>query len=1501
MQKFGALLISIVAGFGVVATLLVSDALRTDARRGWEKEATNAAASLSGTLLTWLEESYAPISGLAALAENSERLTEAEFLNAFGSLEARATAFFLEAAALVEPVPGSDVEDWRIKFSTDTGGSLASGIRLAERPSIRDAVRVSMERFGEFVQSTPIDGGDNGRAVSPVALSTSTETGDVIIVGLVDYGALVRGLYQLRVPNGAAVSVTGRFRMPSGPGPVHQMIKQRIVTPLHSVPTRIVTASTELVITWDFDAGFLDGPPQDLARVALVSGLAGSAVITLLLTVLLRQNRFVMRRVDEATRELGKKEAQLSTALQNMPSGIIMIDEDLTIQAFNRRYVELYELPEGLLRIGGSLKDMIRLRAERGDYGAGDREQLIRDRLSGYDDGKLQVAENRVPGGRTLELVRNPRDGGGIVAVCTDITKRKQAEAVLIDQRRSAQLLHEISVAAHEVDNLDAAYQVCLDKVGDHMGWPIGHIYLVSEEDPDALVSSGVWHLSDENRFAAFRELTENPTWELSAGMHDGVLKSGEPAWIKDVTNNSKFFRAQVAKQCGVNTVFAFPVVSESGVIAVMEFFAEEIIEPDERTLAVLANVGNQLGSIVLRKRAEQAVAAKEAQLRIALNSMTDGIYVIDNDMNYVLFNEHYRQFVDLSSEAIRAGGPVERALREHAARGDYGDGEVDDLIGERLRVLADDQVVEREMSINNGERIVELRKAPMDGGGAVVVISDVTARRRAERELAHKEAQLSLALDTMTDGIWVIDPDMRFSLFNERYRELMGLPAEVLYAGAKVRDVVLHLARSGAWGDGDPEELVARRMAALADDQEVISETQTIDGRFLETRKAPRPDGSAVGLVTDITERKLAEQELATKEAQLRMAMDNMPGAMFVVDEDLKLVLMNDAYAECYGNPDGLIVPGGSIRDILKSEIKRGILSGEGTPEEVLEQRIQSYHPESTMTFEDRTPDGRYIQLTRTPAPGGHTVSVVVDITDLKLAEQAAEESREILQALADNIPEFLSMRDQDGKFIFVNNEFEKWAGAQRRDIIGKTVHDIYPEAHATWVEAQDRECRESQEVLTREMVRDFADGQTRTVINTRFPVISSSGKLLGSGNVNHDITERVRTEATARRLREAMEVFNDSIILYDEDEHVVFTNDRYHELYPNSPPKDEITGYTQEQLLRRSLETGQIDDPLAEADPESWLTIRLEERRRDKYKTGDTQHSNGRTHFYRHLPTTDGGLIVAHTDITERKQAEEDIRRAHELITDSIDYASNIQRSALPDDDIMRQTLGDHFVIWKPCDRVGGDIYWHRRWGEGDLIILADCTGHGVPGAFMTLIAGGALDRALAEVPAGDCAGLIQRMHQLVQQLLGQDRGEGYADDGLEIGVCYLPRAHGQLRFAGANISLYIQENGSVRELKGDRKEIGYRRLPSDAEFTNHAVETRSGMAIIMTTDGLPTQVGEQTRLPFGKRGFRQLLEQLDGIPMASRGDDILAALNDHMGTRAQRDDISLIGFEF
>jgi serine phosphatase RsbU (regulator of sigma subunit) len=260
---------------------------------------------------------------------------------------------------------------------------------------------------------------------------------------------------------------------------------------------------------------------------------------------------------------------------------------------------------------------------------------------------------------------------------------------------------------------------------------------------------------------------------------------------------------------------------------------------------------------------------------------------------------------------------------------------------------------------------------------------------------------------------------------------------------------------------------------------------------------------------------------------------------------------------------------------------------------------------------------------------------------------------------------------------------------------------------------------------------------------------------------------------------------------------------------------------------------------------------------------------------------------------------KSQEGLAKAYDIISSSIDYASNIQHSILPHDDSFSTIFEDYFVIWEPRDRVGGDVYWNRIWGDGVLVILADSTGHGVPGAFMTLIATGGLDRALEEVEPGEVGQLVQRMHQFVQLSLGQHTAGGKSNDGLELGACYLYNDMTQMVFVGARFSLFTLNGAQIEEIKGDKKGIGYRNIRYDQKYTPYTIDLHPGLTIYLTTDGLIDQVGGVRYRMFGKKRFKELILTLRGTELSEQKSEILEALENYQGDETRRDDVSLIGF--
>ena len=262
---------------------------------------------------------------------------------------------------------------------------------------------------------------------------------------------------------------------------------------------------------------------------------------------------------------------------------------------------------------------------------------------------------------------------------------------------------------------------------------------------------------------------------------------------------------------------------------------------------------------------------------------------------------------------------------------------------------------------------------------------------------------------------------------------------------------------------------------------------------------------------------------------------------------------------------------------------------------------------------------------------------------------------------------------------------------------------------------------------------------------------------------------------------------------------------------------------------------------------------------------------------------------------DLSNRQLAE-----SNRQIMDSIRFARLIQASILPEEVEIRRHVEDFFALYRPRDIVGGDFYYFRPAAQGCFLAVADCTGHGVPGAFMTMTAKAVLDRVLDEAQQTDPAAILKDYNRLMRDTLHHEKhGVAAIDNGLEIGLCLLAPAEGQLVFAGAKIDLFVETAGSVETIVGDKQAIGYRRSDVDFAYNSHILPLREGTTVYLTSDGLLDQAGEQKGWGFGKKRLNELLSSVAERPAAERKAAIAAELARYQGDTPQRDDITIIGF--
>jgi len=303
---------------------------------------------------------------------------------------------------------------------------------------------------------------------------------------------------------------------------------------------------------------------------------------------------------------------------------------------------------------------------------------------------------------------------------------------------------------------------------------------------------------------------------------------------------------------------------------------------------------------ISARKKAEKALAEKERQLRTALNNMTDGIFALDKDLRLTLFNNRYFEFINLPASIATIGMPFENVVRIAASRGDYGPGEIEEQMQNRLAFFRSPDRDNTEITVDNGRRILEYRKAPLAAGGAVIVVSDITERRRAESEIGLKEAQLSAALESMSAGIMLIDKQFKVQLFNDAASTLYQFPKDIVRVGTPLQALIRIRAERGDFGDGRPDELAKARFEGFQRGELGRFIDTVPGGRTLDVFRAVTPDDDIVVVFHDITDRVRSEEKLRENEAQLTQNITDLVVAQdFLEKQSHELAELAEKLAE--------------------------------------------------------------------------------------------------------------------------------------------------------------------------------------------------------------------------------------------------------------------------------------------------------------------------------------------------------------------------------------------------------------------------------------------------------------------------------------------------------------------------------------------------------------------------------------------------------------------------
>jgi PAS domain S-box-containing protein len=676
------------------------------------------------------------------------------------------------------------------------------------------------------------------------------------------------------------------------------------------------------------------------------------------------------------------KSAILGMALEHMDQGISVVDADLNVVAFNRRFLELLDFPADQFKPGDHFEAFIRYNARRGEYGAGDVDRQVSERVALAKRFEPHVFERSRPNGSVIEVRGTPMPGGGFVTTYTDVTERRRAEDALRWAEREFRDLFEHAPVGIYRSTAEGRFILANPAFARMLGY----------DSPQNVIDS----IDDiATQFYVDPTLRSKlvPVWSRGGGMEglesEVQRKDGSKIWIAEC------FRA---------------VFDEHGAVVYYEGFVEDITE---------------------RKRAEQAQRESDGRLRAIADHSPAVICLKDLDGRYVFVNHRFEELHGIALDA--AIGRTAHDL--------FPQGYADAFSAHDRKVLESAAAIEQKQRIQStsGELTLSELKFPiMSAAGQpaaiAMIATDITERDAAEASRRQSEQRLIDAVESISEGFALFDADDRLVLCNSRFRDLYpgirdkiqpGMPFEEMCTAAATRGIVHDAAeRLDEWIEWRLEQ---HRNPSGPHLQQVE------DGHWIQINERKTAEGGTVAVFADVTAMKQREEQLAkaicANDAALReleAVVDGIEYGVLLIAPDLRIRLRNRAYREIWRSPDDWVETNPHLSEDFEHSWRHGMYDlGDQSWEDYLRERLAAIRRGHTHPMEIRLADGRVLQHRCIALPDGGRMLTYFDITELKRRQAELTEKSTILEATLENMDQGISMTDAELNVIAFNRRF--------------------------------------------------------------------------------------------------------------------------------------------------------------------------------------------------------------------------------------------------------------------------------------------------------------------------------------------------------------------------------------------------------------------------------------------------------------------------------------------
>ncbi len=531
--------------------------------------------------------------------------------------------------------------------------------------------------------------------------------------------------------------------------------------------------------------------------------------------------------------------------------------------------------------------------------------------------------------------------------------------------------------------------------------------------------------------------------------------------------------------------------------------------------------------------------------------------------------------------------------------------------------------------------------------------------------------------------------------------------------------------------------------------------------------------------------------------------------------------------------------------------------------------------------------------------------------LQEQKAKIEAQAEQLEKLSIVASETSNAVAIINPNGTFEWVNDGFVKLYGYSHQEL-EKEFDNLITSFNPLLKDPIEKALEQHDSITTESMLLT-KDGKTRWLQSNITPIFHN-GNLYKIVIIDSDITKIKEAEEEIRRKNEQImkqareleqknfELAKLSIVAEKTDNGVIIA-DSTGEIEWVNPGFERMMGMTFEQF-KQSFGTNII---FADLDDDTLVQIEksLKSRQSAEYVFKVTT-PQGKLLWLRSTLTPmfdeEGALLKLfsiNADITEIKLAQEKIEKQNRNIRKSIQYAKRIQQAALPPKDYIDSLLLENFILYLPRDIVSGDFYWMTKIRDKIMFTAADCTGHGVPGAFMSMLGIAFLNEIVGKLEYDQLEPniILNILREYVIRFLKQEQKQGGSKDGMDMAFCLIDTSTKKLHFAGANNPLWIARNGELIEIRGDDMPIGIYYNARES-FTNHVLPYEEGDVLYLFSDGYPDQFGGPRGKKFMIKRFRQVIREISDLPLDAQREVLYQTFVDWKGNYRQLDDILVMG---